>query len=56
MPVPDARVADREAVGTSAVQITEQARTRYDPHQKTRRYLLTDLCTSGKKLNQKLTA
>jgi hypothetical protein len=38
------------------MEITELAQARYDLHQKTRRRILSDLGTPGKKLNQKLTA
>src|SRR5829696_2492290 len=56
LPVPHVPAAEREVIGTLAMEITEQARTRYELHRKTRRRILSDLGTLGKKLNQKLTA
>ncbi len=56
LPIPDADTDQREAISALAMQIIEQAPTRYGLHQKTRRRILSDLGVPGKKLNQKLTA
>ena len=56
LPIPDALSDEREVLGALAMEITEQARTRYELHEKTRRRILTDLGVPGTKLNQKLTA
>jgi hypothetical protein len=55
-PIPDASSADRDAIGTLAMTITEHARARYALHEKVRRRLHADLGTPGTSLNQKLTA
>jgi hypothetical protein len=54
-PIPDAPAAEREAIGSLAMQITEVARTRYKLHERARRRILSDLGGGGGKLNQKLT-
>jgi hypothetical protein len=55
LPIPDAPAAEREAIGSLAMQITEVARTRYKLHERARRRILSDLGGGGGKLNQKLT-
>lgn len=54
LPIPDAPAAEREALGTLAMHITELARSRYQLHQRVRRRIQQDLSTSGIALNQKL--
>ena len=56
LPVPDAPDEEREVIGALAMGITEEACARYTLHERTRRRILSDLGTAGKKLNQKLTA
>ena len=56
LPIPEASATDRETISALAMEITEQARGRYELHRKTRRRILSDLGVPGKKLNQKLTA
>jgi len=56
LPIPDAPPADRDAIGGLALAITEQARSRYTLHRRTRHRILTDLGAPGAALNQKLTA
>jgi hypothetical protein len=55
LPIPDTPAAEREAIGSLAMQITEVARTRYKLHERARRRILSDLGGGGGKLNQKLT-
>ncbi|MGI9190144.1 MAG: Eco57I restriction-modification methylase domain-containing protein [Longimicrobiaceae bacterium] len=55
LPIPDAPAPEREALGTLAMAITEQARSRYELHQQTRHRIQTDLGGAGGKLSRKLT-
>ena len=55
-PVPNATGQEREVISGLAMAITEQARARYDLHEKTRRRIASDLGVPGMALNQKLTA
>jgi hypothetical protein len=43
LPMPEASEAEREAVGSLAMEITENARARYELHERTRRRILSDL-------------
>jgi hypothetical protein len=56
LPIPDAPTAEREAIGGLAMQITAEARARYELHRRAQRRILVDLGTPDKALNQKLTA
>ncbi|HEX5501120.1 MAG TPA: Eco57I restriction-modification methylase domain-containing protein [Thermomicrobiales bacterium] len=56
LPIPDAPAAEREAIGALAMQLTAEARARYDLHERTRRRIGADLGAPGKALNQRLTA
>lgn len=56
LPIPDAPVADRDAIAALALAITEHARARYAVHRRARHRILTDLGAPDAKLNQKLTA
>ena len=56
LPIPNMTEDEREVVGGLAMAITEQARARYDLHEKTRRRIVNDLGVPGVGLNQKLTA
>jgi hypothetical protein len=51
-----APATEREAIGDLAMQITAEARARYELHRRARRRILADLGTPDGKLNQKLTA
>lgn len=55
LPIPDAPAAEREAIGSLAMAITEQARARYQLHRQSRNRLLADWGSPGQNLNQKLT-
>jgi hypothetical protein len=55
LPIPDVPPGKREAISSLAMEITKQARARYELHVKTRHRILADLGVPGKKLNQKLT-
>jgi hypothetical protein len=55
LPIPDAPASACETIGALAMEITEQARARYNLHRATRRRILSDLGVPGKSLNQKLT-
>jgi hypothetical protein len=55
-PTPNAPDADRDAIGTLALEITAEAKKRYALHEKVRQRLQTDFGSSGTALNQKLTA
>ena len=56
MPVPNASDEERNDISALAMEITEQARDRYELHRRTHRRISSDLGTPDKKLNQKLTA
>jgi hypothetical protein len=56
LPIPDAPEPERQVIGDLAMQITEEAKARYALHRRARNRILSDLGTSGKGLNQKLTA
>lgn len=55
LPIPDAPAAERDAIGSLAMQISEAARTRYKLHQRTRHRIVSNLGTPSNTLNQKLT-
>lgn len=56
LPIPEAALADREAISALAMTITEHARNRYALHRRVRHRLQADLGTPDSSLNQKLTA
>lgn len=56
LPIPDVSGAEREAIGSAALAITELAKARYELHQRVRNRLQVDWGTAASKLNQKLTA
>jgi hypothetical protein len=56
LPIPDVPSVAREAIGAIAMEITELSRTRYHLHRRARHRIHSDLSTSEKGLNQKLTA
>jgi hypothetical protein len=56
LPIPDAAASERAAIGDLALRITDVAKARYGLHRRARRRVLSDLGTTGKGLNQKLTA
>ncbi|MBA2375296.1 MAG: Eco57I restriction-modification methylase domain-containing protein, partial [Rubrobacter sp.] len=56
LPIPDASDDDREAIGSLAMRITDEARARYALHERTRRRVHSDLGSPEKKLNKKLTS
>lgn len=55
IPIPDAPAAEREAIGSLAMQLSEQARMRYSLHQQTRHRIRSDLGGGAGPLTQKLT-
>ncbi len=56
LPIPTMTDADRTALGTLAMEITDLARTRYALHGRVRHRLHSDFGTPDKTLNNKLTA
>lgn len=56
LPIPDTPEVVQEAIGSLAMFITEQARTRYELHRRVHRRILADLGVAGKSLNKKLLA
>jgi hypothetical protein len=54
--IPDAPEADRQAIGDLAMQLTAEAKARYQLHRRARNRILSDLGVVGKALNQKLSA
>lgn len=56
LPIPESSDEDRNVIGKLAIKITEEARARYALHTRAQRRILSDLGTSDKKINQKLTA
>src|SRR5262249_40181097 len=56
LPIPDALAAKRDAIGDLAMQITGEARARYELHRRSRNRILADLGMPNNKLNQKLIA
>ena len=56
LPIPESSDEDRNVIGKLAIKITEEARARYALHARAQRRILSDLGTSDKKINQKLTA
>lgn len=55
-PIPDASDEEREAIGSLAAGITDEARARHTLHERTRRRIRSDLGSPEKKLNKKLTS
>ncbi|NJN15147.1 MAG: hypothetical protein HC822_02020 [Oscillochloris sp.] len=56
IPIPEAPEAERQAIGELAMQISTEAKARYELHRRVRKRITSDLGTAGKQLNQKLTA
>ncbi len=56
LPIPNASAADKEALGSLAMELTADAAARYALHEKVRHRLRADLGAPTPGLNQKLTA